>query len=1037
MAPVSPFKFVLLMAAAHGASGISLREVVKEVMDDLAVDATVDPAGVANPLNPYTRKATSRIAANSSDVPAQISAAVDATAPGNSMKFQSDVTMAAALLGTPLVLYLLRTDALRQPSLAVILVVTGLYIFASLAMNVLNKKAAKAFEATCLLVIIQMLVSVVVIICMEYDKMKMDKWADFMKWLVVPFAFAGMLGTSMFAFKEASLTTILIMRNILPILTFGFEKALFNQPESMCWKVVTSLVVTLAGSVLYGFVDISATNLGKLLILVNCAFTIVDRLVQAKLLKGNKDFSISISMCMLLNNGLGVVPMLALALAKGEVPEGNAWFLVMMSGLCGASLGYVGLRTQQLVSGTTVLVMQNFNKLLIIALGMFVFHEHLTPMSFLGCFVSLLGCFGYGYLRLPSEAKAPGEAPRHGDTSNEALVAGTLPARRAVATPHLEAACRSALSGGGLCGFTTVRLKNVDLALTPNRLARMLISHGFKDSFDLVYIPLDMVNKTKNRSLAFVNFVDPAAAECAYLKFHNQEMPPELGVCKNGKRLEITPAHVQGFQENIAWNSDAVVAGQNCHPAAQRAPPPARPPSHARPRQCCPAAPDIAPAAPPPTYPRLAATRASRAAPASPPPAFVGDGRSSVDMQAAADRAVEVTGRRLTPSELPDAVKVDMHFRRAWRVSQPLPEHIAKLVHFADGRADEEQRAAFSHEVRIASRQYNIDPDALPTPEGFAAGCRAPIGGRGQTQHRRPKRGRKRSKDGKDKGKKTEASEAEPAKEKVPATEDAEEAAADDAAADPDRSQGVVAGLWVARSTPGRRQALLASCCVATVTFAFRSVAAVAIGIVIAEEWFSLLAQAGVAPGAPLPLAHGGDKAPSKTFSKGWSEPYGAKGKDPWGGGKDAWGGGKDAWGGGYGGKGKDTWGAGKDSWSAGKDSYGKGKGPMQSAVSKGKGDKGKDGKDGKGKRGKGHLLPRTRISAEKFQGTVSAWKGKFGWITPAEEIEHEKAKLHKGGLFVSMDDLEGVTKLTEGATVEFHIWEDATGLGAEEVVQF
>mmetsp|Transcript_113428 Transcript_113428/g.308085 ORF Transcript_113428/g.308085 Transcript_113428/m.308085 type:complete len:421 (+) Transcript_113428:89-1351(+) len=414
MAPVSPFKFVLLMAAAHGASGISLREVVKEVMDDLAVDAAVDPAGVANPLDPYSKKATSRIAANSSDVPAGISEAVDATAPGNSMKLQSDMTMAAALLGAPLVLYLLRTDALRQPSLAVILVVTGLYIFASLAMNVLNKKAAKAFEATCLLVIIQMLVSVVVIICMEYDKMKMDKWADFMKWLVVPFAFAGMLGTSMFAFKEASLTTILIMRNILPILTFGFEKALFNQPETMCWKVVMSLLVTLVGSVVYGFVDVSATNLGKLLILVNCAFTIVDRLVQAKLLKGNKDFSISIAMCMFLNNALGVVPMIFLAIATGEISHWgqslasadlDTWFLVLMSGLCGASLGYVGLRTQQLVSGTTVLVMQNFNKLLIIALGMFVFHEHLTPMSFLGCFVSLLGCFAYGYLRLPSEAK--------------------------------------------------------------------------------------------------------------------------------------------------------------------------------------------------------------------------------------------------------------------------------------------------------------------------------------------------------------------------------------------------------------------------------------------------------------------------------------------------------------------------------------------------------------------------------------------------------------------------------------------------------
>jgi hypothetical protein len=134
---------------------------------------------------------------------------------------------------------------------------------ASLAMNVLNKRAAKEFEGTCLLVIIQMLVSVVVIVCMERDKLKMDKWADFVRWLVVPFAFAGMLGTSIFAFKEASLTTILIIRNILPILSFGFEKAVFNQPESMCWKVVMSLAVTLIGSVLYGFADIPPRTLAR------------------------------------------------------------------------------------------------------------------------------------------------------------------------------------------------------------------------------------------------------------------------------------------------------------------------------------------------------------------------------------------------------------------------------------------------------------------------------------------------------------------------------------------------------------------------------------------------------------------------------------------------------------------------------------------------------------------------------------------------------------------------------------------------------
>jgi len=106
-----------------------------------------------------------------------------------------------------------------------------------------------------------------------------------------------------------------------------------------------------------------------------------------------------------------------------------------------------------------------------------------------------------------------------------------------------------------------------------------------------------------------------------------------------------------------------------------------------------------------------------------------------------------------------------------------------------------------------------------------------------------------------------------------------------------------------------------------------------------------------------------------------------------------------------------------------------------------GKCDGGKFGKGkGKGKfdpnRGKGHLLPRNRITAEKFTGTVTDWKGKYGWIQPAEEIQHEKAAKHQGRLFVSKDDIEGGEELTPGTAVEFHIWEDSSGLGAEEVVQ-
>ncbi|CAK0858293.1 unnamed protein product, partial [Prorocentrum cordatum] len=111
-----------------------------------------------------------------------------------------------------------------------------------------------------------------------------------------------------------------------------------------------------------------------------------------------------------------------------------------------------------------------------------------------------------------------------------------------------DPARRVALEGGGLSGVTTVRLKNLDLALSSKELARVLNDHGFKDSCDMIYVPLDAKKRANNRSIAFVNFRESSAAEAFYQRFHNQDMP---GAGVPGKSLEVTPAYVQGFEENI------------------------------------------------------------------------------------------------------------------------------------------------------------------------------------------------------------------------------------------------------------------------------------------------------------------------------------------------------------------------------------------------------------------------------------------------------------------------------------------------------
>jgi drug/metabolite transporter (DMT)-like permease len=284
-------------------------------------------------------------------------------------------------------------------------------------MNVLNKEAATNFKATFLLVIIQMVFASFAVLGIESHKMCCRHWQDLVRWTVVPLAFAGMLATSMWAMREASLSAVLILKNLLPIISFAAEKALFNTPVNVSTSILLSLFLTFVGTVLYGFADASVTDFGKILVVVNCGFSLMDRLVQTYYLKLSKDFSLSLPLCIMLNNTLGVVPVVSLALANGEVRQwrtvltsasADTWIWVFLSSCCGACLGYVGLRTQKLVSGTTVLVLQNFSKVILLVVSSVLLGDRLQRLSWVGCALSLGSCFWYSALRLPAETKDAG-----------------------------------------------------------------------------------------------------------------------------------------------------------------------------------------------------------------------------------------------------------------------------------------------------------------------------------------------------------------------------------------------------------------------------------------------------------------------------------------------------------------------------------------------------------------------------------------------------------------------------------------------------
>lgn len=80
--------------------------------------------------------------------------------------------------------------------------------------------------------------------------------------------------------------------------------------------------------------------------------------------------------------------------------------------------------------------------------------------------------------------------------------------------------------------------------------------------------------------------------------------------------------------------------------------------------------------------------------------------------------------------------------------------------------------------------------------------------------------------------------------------------------------------------------------------------------------------------------------------------------------------------------------------------------------------------------------LPRERISEAPIQGKVIDWRKKHGWIKPSDEIkaiEHESLKVRKGRIYVHENDVLSGAPLEKGQSVEFHLYVDESGVGAEE----
>jgi len=281
----------------------------------------------------------------------------------------------------------------------------------SVGMLLCNKSAIHAFPVPCTLVSIQFLFTGVVVLGVGWNAIHIGSAKDVLRWCkVIPF-FSGMILSSILALANAPMTLVITMRALSPLTSLPIERC-FPNPIKLSPAMMASLAASLVGAVVYisGMEFNDGNKAGVAWAMANNLLAVGDRLLQRLMLASDQDpVDISTSGVTLLNNVLGVVPLLVGALCTQEfaaLPEvvgdldAMKLFWVISSCFVGAGISYTGVWVASLISATSFLVLINANKFFIIFLEAFVLKsKDLSATQIAGATISILAGVAYGKAR--------------------------------------------------------------------------------------------------------------------------------------------------------------------------------------------------------------------------------------------------------------------------------------------------------------------------------------------------------------------------------------------------------------------------------------------------------------------------------------------------------------------------------------------------------------------------------------------------------------------------------------------------------------
>mmetsp|Transcript_20434 Transcript_20434/g.59221 ORF Transcript_20434/g.59221 Transcript_20434/m.59221 type:complete len:344 (-) Transcript_20434:403-1434(-) len=281
----------------------------------------------------------------------------------------------------------------------------------SVGMLLLNKLAVRAFPAVCTLLMLQMAASTVLLLLLSWRWLRIGSWHDVCRWFPVVPVFICQMLTSLLALKHASMSLVVAFRGMEPLFALAVECQLSKGAIAISSKMIFAMLGMLLGIGIY-CVDMQWSEAhGVVAVRVNMALSIVSRLVQRYLLAAEHN---PVDMCLasttIVNNALSTILLVPAIYATGEFREipallasldrdGELAVSASCVLTCGISLSGVWL--QSLISATSVLVMKNAARFIIVLLEIFFLPsgQGLSHRQFIGVCITIIAGMLYGMAR--------------------------------------------------------------------------------------------------------------------------------------------------------------------------------------------------------------------------------------------------------------------------------------------------------------------------------------------------------------------------------------------------------------------------------------------------------------------------------------------------------------------------------------------------------------------------------------------------------------------------------------------------------------